>query len=220
MAHSFVIAVDGPAASGKGTIASSLARRYHLPHLDTGLLYRAVALRLLASGGDLDDGRAAAAQARHLDLSRLGAPELTTGEAGVAASRVAVHPEVREALLALQRDFARTPGGAVLDGRDIGTVIAPDAAAKLFVTASPEVRARRRWTQVTGAGEEVGYEAVLDDIRRRDARDAGRDAAPMTRAPDAVLLDTTEMDIATAADAARRIVEDARARWDRSRGQS
>lgn len=213
MSQAFVIAVDGPAASGKGTIATGLARAYGLPHLDTGLLYRAVALRLLDAGGHLDDAMAAAEVARGLDPSALGGSELTTGKAGVAASRVAVHPGVRDALLKLQRDFAEQPGGAVLDGRDIGTVIAPWAPAKLYVTASPEVRAMRRWRQVTAAGEAIAYEAVLEDIRRRDERDAGRDAAPMTMAEDAVLLDTSELDISTAADAARRVVEEARARW-------
>ena len=213
MPQGFVIAVDGPAASGKGTIAAGLARAYGLPHLDTGLLYRAVARRLLDAGGDLDDPAAAGEAARALDAGALGGAELTTGEAGVAASRVAVHAAVREALLKLQRDFAEQDGGAVLDGRDIGTVIAPWAPAKLYVTASPEVRAMRRWRQVTAAGEAIAYEAVLDDIRRRDERDAGRDAAPMTMADDAVLLDTSELSISAAADAARRIVEEARARW-------
>lgn len=208
----FVIAVDGPAASGKGTIAGRLAALYGLPHLDTGLLYRAVGVAVLRAGGDLSDAEAAAALARGLDLSRLDDPELTGRGAGEAASRVAAHPPVREALFALQRDFAARPGGAVLDGRDIGTVIAPEAPAKLFVTASPEVRARRRWLQLTGRGEAVSYEEMLEDIRRRDARDAGRGAAPMTQAADAVLLDTTDLDIEAAFDAARRIVEAARAR--------
>lgn len=213
----FVIAVDGPAASGKGTIAAGLARDYALPHLDTGLLYRAVGHALLSVGGDLDDAARAAEAARGLDLDHLGDPALTTAAAGEAASRVAIHPAVRQALYELQRAFAARPGGAVLDGRDIGTVIAPDAPAKLFVTATPQVRAMRRWRQVTEAGEPIAYDAMLAEILRRDERDAGRDAAPMTMADDAVLLDTTELDISAAADAARRIVQAARARWERSR---
>ena len=213
MRQGFVIAVDGPAASGKGTIALRLAEALDLPHLDTGLLYRAVGLRLHQEGGDLDDAAAAGRVAATLEVDALDPTILTTAAAGEAASRVAVHRQVREALLRLQRDFAGRPGGAVLDGRDIGTVIAPDAPAKLFVTATPEVRARRRWRQVSAAGEGVSYEAMLEEIRRRDARDTGRDAAPLVMAADAVLLDTTDMDISTAADEARRIVEAARARW-------
>ncbi|MFN3668951.1 MAG: (d)CMP kinase [Brevundimonas sp.] len=208
-----IIAVDGPAASGKGTIAARLAAAYGLPHLDTGLLYRAVGLGLLDAGGSLDDAGAAEAVARALTAEDLlDAERLTSGDAGEAASRVAGHPGVRAALLEFQRTFAARPGGAVLDGRDIGTVIAPDAPAKLFVTATPEVRARRRWKQLTGRGDAIAYEAMLADIMRRDERDAGRGAAPMVQAQDAVLLDTTDMDIETAFDAARRIVEAARSR--------
>jgi cytidylate kinase len=143
-------------------------------------------------------------------------PVLRTRAAGELASRAGVHPEVRAALLAFQQDFAGQPGGAVLDGRDIGTVICPDAPAKLFVTATPEVRAGRRWRQLTGQGEVVSLDDVLTDIRRRDARDGGRAAAPLTQAADAVLLDTSEMDIDRAFDAARRIVEAARGRWETS----
>ena len=210
---SFVIAVDGPAASGKGTVAARLARTYGLAFLDTGLLYRAVGMGVLASGGDLSDEAAAEAVARSLDASGLSEdPQLTTGEAGEAASRVAGYPGVRAALLDLQQAFARQAGGAVLDGRDIGTVIAPDAQAKLYVTATPETRATRRWKQLTARGDDISYEAMLADIVRRDERDAGRGAAPMVQADDAVLLDTTEMDIETAFDAARRIVEAARVR--------
>jgi cytidylate kinase len=209
----FVIAVDGPAASGKGTIASRLAAHYGLPFLDTGLLYRAVGLDVLTGGGDLGDAAAAEAAARALDTGRLNDDAaLTTGDAGEAASRVAGFPGVRAALLDLQQAFARQAGGAVLDGRDIGTVIAPDAQAKLFVTATPEVRALRRWKQLTGRGDAITYEAMLADIQRRDERDAGRGSAPMVQAADAILLDTTEMDIEAAFDAARRIVEAARAR--------
>ncbi len=209
----FVIAVDGPAASGKGTIAARLAALYGLPHMDTGLLYRAAGLKAQAAGVDLDDAGAVAAiaaQVRPEDLNDLEA--LTSRGAGEAASRVAVHPPVRAALLKLQQDFAARPGGAVLDGRDIGTVIAPSAPVKLFVTATAQVRARRRWLQLTGRGEAIAYEDMLADIEKRDARDAGRGAAPMVQAPDAVLLDTTDMDIEAAFDAARRIVEAARVR--------
>ena len=213
MKSPLVIAVDGPAASGKGTIAARLARAYGLPHLDTGLLYRAVGLGVIEAGGDLGDAAFAERVARTLDASNvMERPRLIDRDIGEAASRVASHPGVRAALLALQQDFARQPGGAVLDGRDIGTVIAPDAPAKLYVTASPEVRARRRWLQLTGRGEAIAFEDMLADILKRDERDAGRGAAPMVQAEDAVLLDTTEMDIEAAFDAARRIVEAARAR--------
>ncbi|MEW6389175.1 MAG: (d)CMP kinase [Pseudomonadota bacterium] len=208
----FVIAVDGPAASGKGTIAGRLAALYDYPLLDTGLLYRAVGVGVLAGPGDLDDPIAAEAVARTLDLSDLDRAEVRTRAAGEAASRVAVHPGVRAALFDLQRDFAKRQPGSVLDGRDIGTVIAPHAPAKLYVTARPEVRAERRWKQLVGQGEAVDFEDILADIHKRDARDGGRKDAPMTQAPDAVLLDTSEMTIEQAFDAARRIVEDARAR--------
>lgn len=210
---SLIIAVDGPAASGKGTIAARLARAYGLPHLDTGLLYRAVGVKVLGDGHALGDEEAAAAAARSLVPAGLPEDErLTTGEAGEAASRVAGHPEVRAALLRLQQDFAAQAGGAVLDGRDIGTVIAPGAPAKLFVTATPEVRATRRWKQLTARGDDIAFEDMLADIQRRDERDAGRGAAPMVQAQDAALLDTTDMGIEAAFDAARRIVEAARAR--------
>lgn len=210
---SIIIAVDGPAASGKGTIASRLAAHYDLPFLDTGLLYRAVGMGVLAQGADLSDEAAAETASRRLDAQGLGDDRsLTTGEAGEAASRVAGYPGVRAALLDLQQAFARQPAGAVLDGRDIGTVIAPQAAAKLFVTATPEVRARRRWLQLQARGDVITFNAMLADILRRDERDAGRGSAPMRQAEDAVLLDTTDMDIETAFDAARRIVEAARAK--------
>jgi cytidylate kinase len=208
-----VIAVDGPAASGKGTIASRLAAHYGLPHLDTGLLYRAVGMAVLNAGGDLDDAEAAAEAARGLEASHLtDDASLTTGEAGEAASRIAGHIAVRAALMDLQQAFAAQPGGAVLDGRDIGTVIAPGAMAKLFITARPEVRAERRRLQLTARGMTISAEEMLADIQRRDERDAGRGAAPMVQAPDAVLLDTTDLGIEAAFDAARRIVEAARVR--------
>ena len=211
MSGAEVITVDGPAASGKGTIAAGLGRLYGLPVLDSGLLYRAVGVLLQQAGGDLGDPQAATAIARNLRPEALDQDAFRTRAAGEAASQVAVHPEVRQVLLALQRDFAHQPGGAVLDGRDMGTVICPTASAKLYVTARPEVRAERRWRQLTGQGEVVDLEDVLADIRVRDARDSGRAAAPMAPAPDAVLLDTSEMTIDQAADAARRIVEAARA---------
>jgi cytidylate kinase len=213
----FVIAVDGPAASGKGTIATRLGGMFGLPVLDTGLLYRAVGVLTDRAGKDPDDEGAAAAVAACLSADLLDDPELRTRGAGELASRVAVHPRVRDALLNYQRTFARQEDGAVLDGRDIGTVIWPQAPAKLYVTATPEARAERRWKQLRGQGEAVAYEDVLADIRRRDARDGGREAAPMRPAPDATLLDTTEMTIEQAADAARRIVEAARVRWEASR---
>lgn len=213
-ATSFIVAVDGPAASGKGTIATRLGQDLGLPVLDTGLLYRAVGVLMDRAKLSLDDEGAAAAAAATLTADLLSDPALRTRAAGELASRVAVHPRVRDALLDFQRTFARQEGGAVLDGRDIGTVICPEAPAKLYVTATPETRAERRWKQLTGQGEHVAYDDVLADIRRRDERDGGRAAAPMTRAADANLLDTTEMTIEQAADAARRIVEAARARWE------
>lgn len=212
----FVIAVDGPAASGKGTVASGLARAYALPYLDTGLLYRAVGVGVLAAGASPDDADAATRVAEALKPEGLDAPELRTAEAGEAASRVAAHPGVRAALIAFQRAFAEQSGGAVLDGRDIGTVIAPDAPCKLFVTAAPEVRAERRWRQLSAADPSITLAEVLADIRRRDERDSGRAAAPLVMAEDAVLLDTSNLTIREAADAARRIVETARARWEAS----
>jgi cytidylate kinase len=213
----FVIAVDGPAASGKGTVAVDLGAAYGLPVLDSGLLYRAVGVTLQRAGGDLSDEAAAIAAAQRLDPTSLGDEAFRTRAAGEAASRVAAYPEVRLALRDFQRAFARQSGGAVIDGRDIGTVIAPDAPAKLYVTASPQVRARRRWLQLEDAGEAVSYEEILADIERRDARDAGRADSPMRPASDAVLLDTSEMSISAAADAARRIVEAARGRWVKTR---
>lgn len=216
----FVIAVDGPAASGKGTIASRLAADYGLPFLDTGLLYRAVGLAVVQGGKDPSDPQAAEEAAQALDLEGLKSPALNTREAGEAASKAAAHPGVRAALLELQRAFARRPEGAVLDGRDIGTVIAPDAPAKLFVTASTLVRAQRRWRQLTFQGETLTLHDMLEDIRRRDARDSSRETAPLQKAEDAVLLDTSEMDISAAVETARRVVDAARARWEQAQTQS
>ena len=209
----FIIAVDGPAASGKGTVAGRLAGYAGLPYLDTGLLYRAVGVAVGAG----QDAAAAIRVAQALRPEHLDDPRLRTRGAGELASQVAVVPGVRAALLAFQRWFAGQPGGAVLDGRDIGTVIAPAAPAKLFVTAAPEVRAERRWKQLVSQGEAVSFDEVLADIRLRDARDSGRASAPLIQAADAILLDTSEMDISTAVEAARRIVEAARSRWETSR---
>jgi cytidylate kinase len=206
-----IVTVDGPAASGKGTLARALARHLALPHLDTGLLYRAVGAAVIAAGKRLDDPAAAAAAARAIDLAHLDPGKLSGKDLGEAASVVAVIPEVRAALLAFQQTFARQPGGAVLDGRDTGTVIAPAAEAKIFVTAAVERRAERRHRELVALGETVTLDQVLADLRRRDARDAGRAIAPLKPAPDAVLLDTTDLDIETAFRAALVIVEAARA---------
>jgi cytidylate kinase len=206
-----IITIDGPAASGKGTIARRVAGHYKLPHLDTGLLYRGVAVRLLDRGHALDDVKAAIAAARELDIASLDAERLRERSIGEAASRVAVFPEVRAALLALQKEFAHRPEGAVLDGRDTGTVIAPEADVKIFVTASAEMRAERRFRELTAKGEKMILEAVLAAIRERDRRDSERAIAPLKAAPDAVLLDTTDLDIEAAFRAALSIVEVARA---------
>ena len=212
----FCIAIDGPAASGKGTIASGLGRELGFPVLDSGLLYRAVGVSVQRQGGDPADAAVAEAAARRLDPSQLEDPAFRTREAGEAASLAAAHPGVRAALIDFQQRFAAREPGTVIDGRDIGTVIAPDAPAKIFVTASPEVRAERRFRQLQGQGEAVTYDDILADIRRRDERDSGRAASPLVMAKDAALLDTTQMSISQAADAARRIVEEARARWETS----
>ncbi|CAO4171777.1 (d)CMP kinase [Methylorubrum aminovorans] len=202
-----VIAIDGPAASGKGTLAKRLALHYGLPHLDTGLLYRAVALTLLDEGTDLDDTSAAARAASALSAERLSDPRLRERAMGEAASRVSSVPEVRAALLSWQRRFADNADGAVLDGRDIGTVVCPEARVKLFIIAAPEERARRRHRELLGRGEETTLAAILADIRARDARDSSRAAAPLKAAEDAVVLDTTELDAEAAFAEAVAIVE-------------
>ncbi len=216
----FTVAIDGPAASGKGAIATRLGRVLGLPVLDTGLLYRAVGVAVEKAGGNPDNETDAARAAQTLDPAVLDDTTLRDRKAGEAASRVAAHPAVRSALRAFQSAFAAREPGAILDGRDIGTVIAPTAPCKIFVTATAETRARRRHAQLRTAGEAVGYEAILEDILRRDARDGGRAAAPMARAPDAVLLDTTDLDIGAAFDAALRIVEASRGRWEKSLNRS
>jgi cytidylate kinase len=211
-----IIAIDGPAAAGKGTLASRLAQHFGLPYLDTGLLYRAVGRVMSERRLDPDDAVAAGKVARSLDAALLADPSLRGHDAGEIASRVGVHAEVRQALLAFQRAFAGRPGGAILDGRDIGTAICPAADVKLFVTASPEVRARRRTDELLAKGRSVDYERILGEIRERDARDSGRVAAPLKMAADAHLLDTTDKDIEAAFRAAVDIIERAKAR----RGQA
>lgn len=202
-----IIAIDGPAASGKGTLARRLATHYGIRHLDTGLTYRAVAAALLAAGAPLDDEAAAVAAAERLDLSALDRERLSAHDVGEAASRVAIMPALRAALVRAQRGFAETPPGAVLDGRDVGTVICPDAPVKLFVTASAETRARRRADELTARGERADVAAILADLQRRDARDSGRAASPLRPADDAVLLDTTAMTADDAFAAACGIVD-------------
>ena len=197
-----LIAVDGPLASGKGTISRALAARFGLPHLDTGTLYRAVAVTLLDAGTPPENVDAAEAAARALDPTAIDEARIRTAGAGVAASVVSAHPRVRAALLTLQRDFAHQPGGAVLDGRDIGTVIAPDADVKLFITASEDARAWRRLSELVNRGEEISYDQVLGQLRQRDARDSSRADSPLLKAHDAVEIDTTELSIADAIKAA------------------
>lgn len=197
-----IIAIDGPAASGKGTLARRIAGHFNLAYLDTGTLYRAVARDIRHAGLALDDPIVAARFARALDADTLSDLSLRDPGVGDAASIVARIPEVRKALLDFQRDFARQEPGAVLDGRDIGTVVLPDADVKIFVVADLEVRARRRYDELVARGEPVTYEGVLAIIRSRDERDTNRSAAPMKPAPDAHLLDTTKLDIEAAFDAA------------------
>jgi CMP/dCMP kinase len=199
------IAVDGPAAAGKGTLARRLAAALDLPHLDTGLLYRAVGRRVLDRGGDPADPAAAERAAVALRAEDLARPDLRGPEADRASSLVAAHPGVRAALIAFQRRFAEE-GGAVLDGRDIGTVILPHAAVKLFVTASPGERARRRWLELRARGQAVSPEEVAAEMAERDARDAARDAAPLRPAEDAVILDTTALDADAAFERALALV--------------
>jgi cytidylate kinase len=206
-----IIAIDGPAASGKGTLGKRLAARYGLRHLDTGLIYRAVAKALLDAGHDPNDKLHAAAAAKALDPAQLNDAALKELAIGEAASVVSAIPEVRTALLDFQRNFAATPPGAVLDGRDIGTIIAPNAEVKIFVVASPQVRALRRYLELKERGDRVNESEILTDILKRDERDGSRAAAPLVRAPNAHLLDTTHLDIDAAFRAAVAIVEAARA---------
>lgn len=201
-----IIAVDGPTASGKGTISKALAAHFDLPFLDTGLLYRAVGRQVVLNGGDADSAADALAACDFPD-SLLDDPVLRDEATGGLASRVSIHPQVRAALNKRQVDFANQPGGTVLDGRDIGTVIAPHADAKLFVTATAEVRAQRRFGEMLSRGLDVDYDIILADIRARDARDTQRADAPLKPADDAMLLDTSELDAKEAIQAAIALVE-------------
>jgi cytidylate kinase len=202
-----VIAVDGPAASGKGTIARALAKHFKLPHMDTGLLYRAVALNLLQMGGDPSSEFEAV---RACEIAQIDPddPELRSQVVSSIASRISSYPRVRTALLDRQRQFARQQGGAVLDGRDIGTVIVPDAPVKLFVTAKPEVRAERRMKELQQRGMATHFADVLADIKARDRRDMTREVAPLKQAADAILLDTSALDVEAAIAEAVRLVEE------------
>ena len=206
-----IIAIDGPAASGKGTLGKRLATHYGLRHLDTGLIYRAVAKALIDAGRSPNDVAAAATAAKTLDPSHFDEIALKAHSISEAASIVSAIPQVRAALLSFQRDFAAKPPGAVLDGRDIGTVICPNADVKVYVTATPEVRARRRAAEYKAQGRNIDEADVLADIRKRDQRDQNRAAAPLKQAPDAHLLDTTHLDIDAAIRAAIDIVEATRA---------
>ena len=205
-----IIAIDGPAGSGKGTLGKRLAAHYNLRHLDSGLLYRAVAKSLMDAKQPYDDVAKATAAAQSLDPARFDEAALKSADVGDAASIVSAIPEVRRVLVVLQREFAAVPPGAVIDGRDIGTVICPDATVKIFVTALPEIRARRRAQEFAAQGQPVDEARVLEDIRRRDERDTKRAVAPMKPADDAYLLDTSNMDIETAFRAAVDLVERAR----------
>ncbi|MDA9918562.1 cytidylate kinase [Erythrobacter sp.] len=203
-----IIAVDGPTASGKGTIAKQLAAHFGVPHLDTGLLYRAVGRQVALNSGDPDNANDALAACRFSD-ELLGDPVLRTEETGSMASRVSVHPAVRKALFERQRAFATQPGGAVLDGRDIGTIIAPDADVKLFITASVQERARRRWMEMTDRGIDAQLSDVEIDIAKRDARDINRADAPLKAALDALVIDTTSFDRDQAFEAVLEAVQNA-----------
>ena len=206
-----IVAIDGPAASGKGTLARLIATHYGLSYLDTGSLYRAVGQSILDAGKDPHDEAAALEAARTLDTANIDEKAIRTAEAGNAASIVAVMPEVRAAILDFQRNFAKNPpnggNGAVLDGRDIGTVVCPDADVKIFVVASAEVRAHRRWLELKNSGSGITEAQVLGDVLERDKRDAGRASSPMKPAEDAHLLDTSNLSIETAFDAAVAIID-------------
>jgi CMP/dCMP kinase len=206
-----IIAIDGPAASGKGTLAKRLAAHYGLRHLDTGVIYRAVAHALIGAGADLRDETAAVRAAQGLDPETFGNPALKSHEVGTAASIVSAIPRVREVLVEFQRQFASKPPGAVLDGRDIGTVICPDAEVKIFVVADPRIRAHRRTLEARGRGEEADETAILADILARDERDRNRAVAPLKPAKDAYLLDNSNLDIEGGVRAAIDIVEAVRA---------
>jgi len=207
----FIIAIDGPAASGKGTLARRLARQLGLPHLDTGLTYRAVAHALILNGDPLDDETVAVATAQKIDLTALDPAVLADHSIGNAASKIAAMPDVRRELVRLQRQLANTPPGGVLDGRDIGTVVCPQADVKLYVTAAPRERARRRWNEMQLKGQDADFNDILQDIQNRDARDMGRADSPLRPAENAHLLDTSQMDIETAFQLALDIIKQAKA---------
>jgi cytidylate kinase len=202
-----IIAIDGPAAAGKGTLSRRIAETYGFHHLDTGLTYRATAKALLDAGLPLDDEAVAQKMARDVDLAALDRSVLAVHSVGEAASRIAVMPSVRRALVEAQRAFSQRLPGTVLDGRDIGTVVCPDAAVKLYVTASPEVRARRRFDEIVASGKAADYAAIFDEVKTRDERDMGRSDSPLKPAPDAHLLDTSEMSIEAAFSAAKSIID-------------
>jgi len=203
----FIIAIDGPAAAGKGTLSRKIAEVYGFHHLDTGLTYRATAKALLDAGKPLDDEAIAEATALHLDLAGLDRSVLSRHEVGEAASKIAVMPAVRRALVTAQRAFSLREPGTVLDGRDIGTVVCPEAPVKLYVTASPEIRARRRYDEIVAGGGTADYEAIFADVKKRDERDMGRSDSPLKPAEDAHLLDTSEMSIEAAFQAAKAIID-------------
>lgn len=203
----FIIAIDGPAAAGKGTLSRKIAEAYGFHHLDTGLTYRATAKALLDAGKPLDDEAIAEETALHLDLAGLDRSVLSRHEVGEAASKVAVMPAVRRALVTAQRAFSTREPGTVLDGRDIGTVVCPQAPVKLYVTASPEIRARRRYDEIVAGGGAADYEAIFADVKKRDERDMGRSDSPLKPAEDAHLLDTSEMSIEAAFQAAKAIID-------------
>ncbi len=205
----FIIAIDGPAASGKGTLARNLATHYGFHHLDTGLTYRAVAKALIDQGLPLDDEAIAARAAQELDLKGLDRTVLSAHEIGEAASKVAVMPKVRRALVEAQRKFAENLPGTVLDGRDIGTVVCPDAPVKLYITASAEVRAERRFNEMRAKNADADYNEVLDDLKRRDERDMNRATSPLKPASDAHLIDTSKMDIEAAFLEAKTLIDTA-----------
>ncbi|WP_028745594.1 (d)CMP kinase [Rhizobium mesoamericanum] len=203
----FTIAIDGPAAAGKGTLSRRIAETYGFHHLDTGLTYRATAKALLDAGLTLDDEAVAEKMAREVELVGLDRNILSRHEIGEAASKIAVMPAVRRALVEAQRRFSKKAPGTVLDGRDIGTVVCPAAPVKLYVTASPEVRAKRRYDEIRGKGGVANFDAIFEDVKRRDERDMGRADSPLKPAEDAHLLDTSEMSIEAAFQAAKSIID-------------
>ncbi|MDF8352817.1 (d)CMP kinase [Ensifer adhaerens] len=203
----FTIAIDGPAAAGKGTLSRRIAEQYGFHHLDTGLTYRATAKALLDGGLPLDDEAVAEKVAREVELAGLDRSVLSAHAIGEAASKIAVMPAVRRALVEAQRAFSLREPGTVLDGRDIGTVVCPDAPVKLYVTASPEVRAQRRYDEITGNGQPADYQTIFEDVKKRDERDMGRADSPLRPADDAHLLDTSEMSIEAAFQAAKSLID-------------